>query len=107
MSSGTGFKQVARAFLAKRTLRLKNDESFGDILTFHGNTIAVRKVDGSIEVTLAGWNTVTTRARINWLSDLLDSGTRVFQRNFAPFVFDWRNRGDGEREISSRDWFTL
>ena len=36
-------------------------------LRLHGNMIA-RKVDKTVEVTTAGWDTVTTRERLNGLS---------------------------------------
>ena len=97
MSSLIGFKKVARAFINGDAKRLKNDDTDGTQLRFHGNVIAVRNpTTGFIDVTLAGWNTVTTRARINALSDLLGTSTRVFQRNFNPYIFDWRNREAGE-----------
>ena len=36
-------------------------------LVLHGNTIASKKPHGRISITLAGWNTPTTRARLNAL----------------------------------------
>ena len=34
-------------------------------LKLHGNTIACKLNDGTIEVTIAGWNTNVTRERLN------------------------------------------
>lgn len=37
----------------------------GIYLKLHDNTIAVKLDDGTIQVSLAGWNTKTTRERLN------------------------------------------
>lgn len=44
----------------------------------HRNLI-YKRVEGIEVFTLAGWNTVTTRSRLNAL------GVGVYQRNFEPF----------------------
>ena len=102
-----GFTRIARAFLDGRSATLKNDTSTGDRLTYHGNVICERRADGSVWATLAGWNTVTTRQRWNTLASLLDSGLRVSQRRFTPYLWDWRDRDAGEFEMGSREWTCL
>lgn len=106
MSHNTGFQSIARAFVQGKAKRLKNDETDGTQLRYHGNVIAVRNPDGSIRATLAGWNTVSTRARFNKLSDVLDSSIRVFTRKWEAHLWNWRTREE-LGEIGSRDWFTL
>lgn len=44
----------------------------------HGNLIAVRDAAGVWRYSLAGWNTTTTRSRLNAL------GCNVTQKNFTP-----------------------
>lgn len=52
----------------------------GDSLFLHGNEI-VRKVEGGYEITLAGWNTTTTRERLNGLGLV-----RVSTKNGMPML---------------------
>ena len=100
-----GSTQIAKAFLIGRPATLKNDTTTGSTLYYHGNAIAKRNEDGTIDCTLAGWNTVTTRLRLNQLSDLLGSSWRVRQRKYKPMFYNWRNQC--EMPIGERDWFTL
>lgn len=52
------------------------------MLKLHGNCIARRDPStGKIEITTAGWNTVTTRARLNGLP-----GVRVHQHKFELYL---------------------
>lgn len=58
----------------------------------HGNLIYTHCLEsGERKFTLAGWNTPTTRSRLNAL------GVNVGQRNFTPYY-------NGE-EISSYKWY--
>lgn len=59
----------------------------------HGNLIFERFDDGSRFFTLAGWNTPTTRSRLNAL------GVKVCQRNFSPIY-------EG-KEIDSNKWYEV
>lgn len=99
-----GFARVARAFIDGRKATLKNDSTDGQVLRYHGNVIAERRADGSIWATLAGWNTATTRQRWNALAGMLDSGWRVSQRDWTPYLRDWRDRDAGPWEMGSREW---
>ena len=58
----------------------------------HGNLI-YRIIDGAASFSLAGWNTPTTRSRLNAL------GVGVYQRNYRA-IFDGM-------EISSAEWYWL
>ena len=57
-------KQIAEAFYAERELKINNTYTDGQAVWLHGNKIIERRRDG-IWFTLAGWNTNTTRERLN------------------------------------------
>lgn len=66
-------EQVTAAFLSRGAKRVGNTASTGETIELHGNTIAMWKTgnaDGSawsLWITLAGWDTATTRERLNAL----------------------------------------
>jgi len=59
-------QQTVAAFLAGKSLSVGNTSTDGSVLLLHGNKIAERREDG-IYISLAGWNTRTTRERLNCL----------------------------------------
>lgn len=66
----------------------------------HGNLIAFQ--DGThLRMTLAGWNTTTTRERLNGLLIVLGKGLGpgFYQKDFAPYY--------GEHEIESDEWIII
>src|SRR5579859_2216211 len=107
MSSNIGFRRIARAFLDGKSASLKNDTSTGATLLYHGNLIAERRADGSVWATLAGWNTVSTRARFNALAGLLDVGWRVYTRDWDCYLWDYRKPDVKGVELGSREWTRL
>ena len=78
-------QKIANAFINGESLKIKNTETDGQSVWLHGNMIA-RKTDNGLEVTLAGWNTVTTRERVNGICELWGSNLRFVQRNFEAFT---------------------
>ena len=52
----------------------------------HGNHIAT--VGDTLDICDAGWQTVTTKSRLNALLDEFADGCYVFQKNFAWFLGD-------------------
>lgn len=98
MSHLTGFREVARAFFAGDTRKIKNDYTDGQSLYYHGNRIAWRDTAG-VHVTLAGWGTSTTRARLNIITARFPNAIGFSQRNWDQYY--------GEREISTREVITL
>lgn len=56
--------KIAEAFRDGRPARGNNTACDGDVVKLHGNRIAWRDELGQIWVTLAGWNTATTRDRV-------------------------------------------
>ena len=57
----------------------------GSIVKLHGNKIA-EVYANSIVLFDGGWQTVTTKSRINALLDEFSTGTGVIQRNFEWFL---------------------
>lgn len=68
-----------------------NDET-GVEVYLHGNCIYA-VCDGAARFTLAGWNTPTTRSRLNAL------GVGVYQKG-------WQAMRNGQA-INSREWYTV
>ena len=57
----------------------------GSIVKLHGNKIA-EVYANSIVLFDGGWQTVTTKSRLNALLDEFSTGTGVIQRNFEWFL---------------------
>jgi hypothetical protein len=96
---------VCRAFIERKKKSLKNDTSINNELFYHGNMIASWNPDGSLSWTLAGWNTKTTRLRLNQLFDMLNLPFRVGQKDNTPYFY---NRVTNElRWISSNKTYTV
>ena len=57
----------------------------GSIVILHGNKIA-EVYANSIVLFDGGWQTVTTKSRLNALLDEFSTGTGVIQRNFEWFL---------------------
>ena len=73
------------AFLNRQTFKRQNMEvtSFDDsfYLKLHGNTIAVLHGDGTLMITDAGWQTNTTKERLNGLPNV-----NIHQKNFIWYL---------------------
>ena len=61
--------EIVRAFENGETLSKSNTRTDGQAIYLHGNKIAERE-DGELFISLAGWNTNTTRERLNGLRDV-------------------------------------
>lgn len=92
-------KQTVQAFIEGRSKSVGNTESHGHKLTLHGNDIAIRLPDGTIQVTLAGWGTPTTRERLNGITEYLGLGRCFHQQNHTQMF--------NGKPIGVRDWLTL
>ena len=76
---------AGRAFASGNTTVTVNSEGYISMY-LHGNLIAKRGMcDTDIEVSLAGWPTVTTRERINGLLTTMGSPCIVFQKNHQQY----------------------
>ena len=56
------------------------------IVNLHGNHIAT--IGDTLQISDAGWQTVTTKSRLNALLDEFADGCYVFQKNFDWFLGD-------------------
>tara|TARA_B100000902_G_scaffold383867_1_gene423281 strand:- start:558 stop:857 length:300 start_codon:yes stop_codon:yes gene_type:complete len=87
-------QQIKQSFFERKAKTIGNTETDGNSVWLHGNEIIKRDSSGLIFWTLAGWNTPTTRERIN---GILDVG--VHQKNFEPVL--------NGHTIDESDWFAL
>ena len=74
-------KNIKRAFEQGRAKTIGNTHTDGKTVWLHGNAIVRRTESGVIEATLAGWNTPTTRERVNGIT-----GMRFRQIGFEAFL---------------------
>jgi len=78
------------AILSGKDFRKDNTEVInirGNAFVYlHGNHIAT--VGDTLDICDAGWQTVTTKSRLNALLDEFADGCYVFQKNFAWFLGD-------------------
>lgn len=70
------------------------------VVRYHGNQIAKLTETGEATVTLAGWNTPTTRDRVN---QFLPPGTQIRQINFEAVLCS----GQDKVVISADDSFNF
>ena len=78
-------KQIAQAFIEGRTAKFSNTASTGNALTLHGNTIATRE-HGTIQISSAGWQTNTTKERLNGLLTLLGIQYGITQKDWVWYL---------------------
>ena len=57
-------QQIANAFMARKAKTIGNTHTDGESIWLHGNEIVRRNESDEIEISLAGWPTVTTRERL-------------------------------------------
>lgn len=60
-------QQIQDAFICGKSLKLKNTFTDGKTICLFGNKIAEKTESGKVRISLAGWNTTTTRERLNGL----------------------------------------
>ena len=70
----------------------------GIAVTLHGNTIALKNESG-IYMTLAGWNTTTTRERLNGIAQVLGIDASFTQRKFEPYF--------NGKQVGINQWFKV
>jgi len=91
---------VCGAFVRGESASLDNSMTDGNHLYLHGNLIVERKPDGTVMATLAGWNTPTTRSRINAVAGFLGINGGVFCRGGIPHI-------QPDHAIEVNEWFEL
>ena len=85
-------EQIKNAFEQGTSLKVGNTETDGKTVWLHGNAIVKRDPDGLVRWSLAGWNTPTTRERVNGIAN-----AGVHQVNFEAIL--------NAQIINSFDWF--
>jgi hypothetical protein len=108
LKGGQTMRKVTRntgtAFIAGVKCTEGNTFTDGKELLLHGNTIAWKNEDGDTFITCAGWNTNTTRERLNGLLEMLNSSFRVRSRDFEPHIFQIRETEEGILKEFKIDW---
>ena len=62
-------QQIKDAFERHQPLTVGNTTTDGNTVWLHGNAIDKREPDGFVRWSLAGWNTPTTRERVNGIAN--------------------------------------
>lgn len=80
-------KAAAQAFIERRPFRRDNTEvvvTFPScaVLKLHGHVIGENSASRGMRLTMAGWGTMTTAARLNAVMQALGRGTRWFRKNW-------------------------
>jgi hypothetical protein len=100
---------IAEAFMAGKKRRIANTSTDGQTVWLHNNPIVRKAADGSVEVSLAGWPTPTTRERINGILSGLGLDVRVSQRggsqmlNGKPWDGEWQSVGNAANVVTEGD----
>ena len=76
---------IANAFLQGANKTQGNTSVLNGKVYLHGNLIAQKGEAGEVYMTLAGWNTPTTRERLNGIAQVLGLDASFTQRNFEPY----------------------
>lgn len=81
------------AFIAGKPFRRENmsvtiNDSGTVCLKLHGNIIALRNYDGKVYIRNCGWETQTTKERLNYLLYAFNSDLKITQRKFVWYLGD-------------------
>ena len=85
-------QRIKQAFEQGTSLKVDNTRTDGQTVWLHGNAIVKRDPDGLVRWWLVGWNTSTTRERVNGIAN-----AGVHQVKFEPIL--------NGQVIDSFDWF--
>ena len=85
-------QRIKQAFEQGTAVKVDNTRTDGQTVWLHGNAIVKRDPDGLVRWSLAGWNTPTTRERVNGIAN-----AGVHQVKFEPIL--------NGQVIDSFDWF--
>ena len=91
-------RYAAIAFRGGDNWSLGNTTVCDGAMYLHGNKIAERREDG-VYCTLAGWNTPTTRERLNGLLEILGIPTGFYQHRWEAFYHG--------RQIDPSEWIKV
>ena len=99
-------REIVQSWARFQPRIIGNTATDGETIWLHGNAIAWKAGDtDTLALTLAGWNTVTTRERLNGVLNFYGFKYRFAQRNWEPVLIIGRDVIDtGEFE---RVYFNL
>lgn len=79
-----------RAFIAGKPFSRENMAvtigKDGIYLRLHGNIIALRDYEGKVYIKNCGWETNTTKMRLNYLLYALNSSLKITQKNWIWYL---------------------
>lgn len=81
-------ENTVKAFLAGRPCSEGSSRTDGQGYWLHGNKIAQRDEDGTLWLTDCGWQTNTTKERLNGILDLACAGMYLYQLKGIWRVFN-------------------
>ena len=70
----------------KGNTKVHNDDEYLIVTLHKTNVFVIDKKAGTIALSSGGWETVTTKQRINQASEQYHCGFRVYQKNFVWYV---------------------
>ena len=71
---------------SKSNTTVFNVNEGNQFVTLHGNLIATISNFGAIKLSSCGWQTVTTKSRLNAILDTFLHGLSVYQKNFEWYI---------------------
>ena len=71
---------------SKSNTTVFNDNEGNQFVTLHGNLIATISNFGDIKLSSCGWQTNTTKSRLNAILDTFLYGLSVYQKNFEWYI---------------------
>ena len=92
-------KEIMQAFIRRESKSIGNSSTDGENIYLHGHLIA-RRVDGHIQINNCGYETNTTKERLNGLLDYMGISHGIYQRDFEWY---WK---DGE-SFPCNQWVTI
>jgi len=78
-------RDAARALYTGQTFKQSNTRVEDGVMYLFGNPIA-KLENGKLMISNAGWDTTTTKERINGVLDVFGTSARVFTKNFTPML---------------------
>jgi len=92
-------QQIANAFAQGNKMTIGNTYTDGNAVMLHGNCIAEKDPWGNITMSLAGWNTPTTRERLNGIAEVLGLKARFTKRGNWAYLND--------RPVQNNLWYPV
>ncbi len=92
---------IAHAFMNGYEKRISNSYTDGNAVYLWDNKI-IRKHEGRVQINLCGYNTTTTRERLNGV--LSYTGYKVTTKQGTVYLVD---RENNKKEIPSNEWVTI